>query len=150
MPNFMSEKSNTGAGAWIRRKIVKRFLSKFRKNEQGNATVEFVLWLPLIMGVIVGAFDLNIVLMTQSSMWNVARDTARRVSTGELDASTAQTYALTQLTYMNFEYGVDVTVGTDVVVDIETFLSNVAILGAMGSSGKYNITASVTMRVEQE
>ena len=40
--------------------------SRFRKDEGGNATVEFVLWLPLIMGIVVGAFDLNIMLMTQA------------------------------------------------------------------------------------
>lgn len=129
---------------------MKRLLSKFLRNDHGNATVEFVLWLPLITGIIVGAFDLNVVLMTQSNMWTVARDTARRVSTGELDATTGQTYALSQLSYMNFEYGVDITVGTDVVVDIDTFLSNVAVLGSMGAMGEYAINASVTMRVEQE
>ncbi len=129
--------------------MMKKFLRRFAKNDEGNATVEFVLWLPLIMGIIVGAFDLNIVLMTQSNMWTVARDTARRVAIGELDASTGQAYALSQLTYMNFKYGVDITVGDNVVVDIKTFLSNVAVLGSMGAMGNYAIDASVTMRSEQ-
>ncbi|NOX41127.1 MAG: pilus assembly protein [Alphaproteobacteria bacterium] len=128
---------------------MKKFLRRFAKNDEGNATVEFVLWLPLIMGIIVGAFDLNIVLMTQSNMWTVARDTARRVAIGELDASTGQAYALSKLNYMNFEYGVDITVGDNVVVDIKTFLSNVAVLGTMGAMGNYAIDASVTMRSEQ-
>lgn len=126
-----------------------RFLRRFKKNDEGNATVEFVLWLPLIVGIVVGAFDLNIILMTQSNMWNVARDTARRISTGELDAAAGQAYALEQLTYMNFEYGVDISVDTDVVVDIDTFLSNVAVIGSMGAMGDYAVSASVTMRVEQ-
>jgi len=82
-------------------------------------------------------------------MWTVARDTARRVAIGELDASTGQAYALSQLTYMNFKYGVDITVGDNVVVDIKTFLSNVAVLGSMGAMGNYAIDASVTMRSEQ-
>jgi Flp pilus assembly protein TadG len=129
--------------------MMKKFLRRFAKNDEGNATVEFVLWLPLIMGIIVGAFDLNIVLMTQSNMWTVARDTARRVAIGELDASSGQTYALSKLTYMNFQYGVDITVGDNVVVDIKTFLSNVAVLGTMGTLGNYAIDASVTMRSEQ-
>lgn len=129
---------------------MKRFLSRFRRDENGNATVEFVLWLPLIAGIIVGTFDLNIVLMTQSNMWQVARDVARRVSTGELTASSGQAYALEQLNYMGFEYGVDITDGDDVVVQIQTYLSNVAILGVMGGNGQYAITATVTMRSEQE
>jgi len=129
--------------------MVRKLLKRFARNEGGNATVEFVLWLPLIAGVIVGAFDLNIVLTAQTSMYNVARDTARRVSVGELSASAAQDYALSQLDFMNFDYGVDVSVGTDVTVDIETFLSNVAVLGSMGSLGDYSVKASVTMRVEE-
>lgn len=122
--------------------------SRFWKQEDGNATVEFVLWLPLIMGIVVGAFDLNIVLMTQNNMYNVARDTARRVSIGELTAAQAQKYALSKLTYMNFDYGVDVTVGKDVVVQINTNLSDVATLGIMGGHGKYTLDAAVTMRKE--
>ncbi len=129
---------------------MKLLLRRFLKADEGNATVEFVLWLPLIVGIVVGAFDLNIVLMAQSNMYSIARDTARRVSTGELDASTGQAYALDKLTYMNFEYGVDVDVGDDVVVEVETFLSNVAVLGSMGNLGSYAINATVTMRNEQD
>jgi len=125
-----------------------KFLRWFLKNDEGNATIEFVLWLPLIMGVLVGAFDLNTVLTAQSNMWNVARDTARRVSTGELDANTGQAYALAHLKFMNFDYGVDVSVGNDVVVDVRTYLGNVAVLGTMGSMGSYSLNASVTMRNE--
>ena len=127
---------------------MKRLLKRFSRNDDGNATVEFVLWLPLIMGILVGAFDLNVIMATQSSMWDIARDTARRVSTGELNATTAQSYALAKLTYMGFDYGVDVTVGDDVVVNVDTYLSNVAALGSMGGLNSYHVTASVTMRVE--
>ncbi len=123
--------------------------SKFGKDEDGNATVEFVLWLPLIVGILVGAFDLNIMLMTQSNMYSVARDTARRVATGEMTSSTGETYALSQLNYMGFDYSVDITDGADVVVDIKTTLSNVAVLGVMGGEGTYALDAAVTMRSEQ-
>ncbi|MFQ5438194.1 MAG: TadE/TadG family type IV pilus assembly protein [Paracoccaceae bacterium] len=129
---------------------MKKLLRKFLRDDDGNATVEFVLWLPLIAGVIVGAFDLNIVLMTQSNMWSVARDTARRVAIGDLTASEGQAYAINQLTFMNFEYGVDVTASDDVTVDIQTSLSNVAVLGVMGGMGSYQVNASVTMRNEME
>jgi len=129
---------------------MKRLLRRFRKNQNGNATVEFTLWMPLIAGIIVGAFDLNIVLTTQSTMWDVARDTARRVSIGQYDASTGQEYALNRLTFMGFDYGVDIAVGDDVVVTVETFLGNVAVLGVMGGGHGYKLTAAVTMRNETE
>lgn len=129
---------------------MKRLLKRFFQDQDGNATVEFTLWIPLIAGVIVGAFDLNIVLTTQSTMWDVARDTARRVAIGQFQADTGQEYALSQLTFMGFDYGVDVVAGDDVVVTIRTYLGNVAILGVMGDMGNFQLTAAVTMRNEVE
>jgi len=127
---------------------MKRLLRRFRRSQNGNATVEFTLWIPLIAGIIVGAFDLNIVLTTQSTMYDVARDTARRVAIGQYDANGGQNYALSRLKFMNFKYGVDVAVGTDVVVTVQTYLSDVALLGVMGGVTKYKLTAAVTMRNE--
>jgi len=127
---------------------MKPLLNKFRKNDDGNATVEFTLWIPLIAGVIVAAFDLNIMLTARSTMWDVARDTARRVSIGQYDATTGKEYALSRLGFMNFKYGVDVTVGDDVVVTVDTFLSNVSVLGSMGGMKDYHVTSAVTMRNE--
>lgn len=128
---------------------MRKFLPRFARREDGNATVEFVLWLPLMMGIIVGAFDLNVMLLTQSNMHNVARDTARRLAVGDLNQDTAANYARSQLTYMGFQYAVNVTVGTDVTVNIQTYLSDVSVIGAMGKTGAYHITSSVTMRNEQ-
>jgi len=129
---------------------MKKLLKRFICGERGNVTVEFVLWLPLIAGIIVATFDLNIVLMTQSNMYNVARDTARRVSTGQLNASTGQDYAQQYLNYMGFEYGVEITTGENVTVEITTSLGRVAALGVMGAMKGYNLNASVTMRTEPE
>jgi len=124
---------------------MRRLFKYFRTDQNGNATVEFTLWLPLIAGIIVGAFDLNIVMTTQSTMWDVARDTARRVAIGQYDAISGQKYALSQLKFMNFNYGVDVAVNKDVVVTVKTNLKDVALLGVMGRSTGYQLTAAVTM-----
>ena len=102
---------------------MKHLLRRFRKNQAGNATIEFTLWLPLITGIIVGAFDWNIILVAQGTMWDVARDTARRVAIGQYDARSGQEYALSKLTFMGFEYGVDVELGSDVTVtECEVFI----------------------------
>lgn len=127
---------------------MRRLLQKFGKKDDGGVTIEFVLWMPLLVGVILGAFELNALLLTQSNMWNVARDTARRVSTGEYDATEAEAYAATQLTFLGYTYVVTVTEGTDVVVEITTSLSNVAVIGVIGGAANYNLTAEVTMRIE--
>ncbi len=127
---------------------MRRILKRFWHKDDGGVTVEFVLWMPLIAGVILGAFELNALVLTQSNMWNVARDTARRVSTGEYTTVEAEAYADTQLTFLGYTYDITVTSGTDVTVLITTSLSNVAVIGMIGTTNNYNITASVTMRVE--
>ena len=50
---------------------------------------------------------------------------------------------------MGFHYGVDVTTGKNVVVAINTNLSNVALIGMMGGEGAFALRAQVTMRSEQ-
>lgn len=150
VPNFRPACISMGYGALPGRLEMKRILSRFAKKEDGNATVEFVLWLPLIAGIIVGALDLNMISLTQSNMWTVARDTVRRISTGELNASTGQDYALARLSFLDYTCEVDVTVGTDAVVDISASLTDMAVVGVIGGKQSYAINASVTMRVEQE
>jgi Flp pilus assembly protein TadG len=125
-----------------------KLLRLFRKNEDGNASVEFVIWLPIIMGVVVGTFDLNMVLLTQSQMWDVARDVARQVSIGTLDTSTGATYALTQLNSDSNTYTVTITSSTDVVVSISRLMEDIAVIGSLTEFNSYQVNASVTMRSE--
>jgi len=125
-----------------------RLLKYFRANQDGNASVEFVIWLPLIMGVVVGTFDLNMVLLTQSRMWDVARDTARQVAIGTLDGTTGATYALTRLNSDVSTYTVTITGTTDVTVSISRLVENVAVMGSVTDFNNYQVNASVTMRSE--
>ena len=56
------------------------FLRTFGKKEDGSVTIEFVLWLPLLMALVLMATDASVAFMRQSHMWQVSRDTARIVS----------------------------------------------------------------------
>jgi len=123
-------------------------LRRFLQREDGNATFEFVLWLPLIAGIIVGSFDLNRVLFAQSQMWEVARETARRVSVGELASDAADEWALAVLGSDSQTYTVTVTSGTDVTVAISRQVTDVALIGSLTDSSDFQINASVTMRNE--
>lgn len=129
---------------------MQKFLSRFRKDQNGSATVEFVIWLPLIASLIVGAFDLNVVLLTQSNMWNVARDAARRVAIGDMDSDAAETWAEAQLAMLGMTPTVTVSQASDdITVAVSASVADMAILGSLTQTKNYTINASVTMRSEQ-
>lgn len=70
----------------------------FLKDEKGSATVEFVIWIPLFTFFLMITIDASVLWVTHSQMWNVARETARRITTGELaSAAAADCYAMWQL-----------------------------------------------------
>ena len=86
-----------------------RGISAFLRDDKGNQTIEFVLWLPIIVSLMVIITDASILYLTQTEMWNVARDTARRLSTGQLPTEgAAVVYANQQLNLYDPAYVVTV------------------------------------------
>lgn len=59
-------------------------LRAFLRDERAAATIEFVLWVPVIVFILLAAVDATILYLHHTEMWNVARDVARRVSVGEI------------------------------------------------------------------
>ena len=85
-------------------------LNRFRRDETGSMTVEFVLWVPIIVALLVTMIDATTLYVTHSEMWNVARDTARRMVTGNLQSrAEAKAYAVNAMNLRDFPYDVDVT-----------------------------------------
>ncbi|OWU84192.1 hypothetical protein ATO6_14165 [Oceanicola sp. 22II-s10i] len=68
-------------------------LSKYLKSEKGNVTVEFVIWAPFYVAAIAMTTNVAMTLATMTAMVDVSRDTARRVSVGDLSAEQAVVYA---------------------------------------------------------
>lgn len=60
------------------------------ESESGAVSVEFAIWLPLIVVLTVTIVDASVALMRQASMWRVAGDVARSVATGSIDVIEAQ------------------------------------------------------------
>ena len=58
-----------------------RTISTFLRDETGAVTIEFILWVPVFVGLLVFVTDASIIYLTHSEMWSVARDTARRMTT---------------------------------------------------------------------
>ena len=98
-------------------------IQKFFRDDRGSQTIEFVLWLPIIASLMVIITDASILYLTHTEMWNVARDTARRLSSGQLQTENdAVVYASQQLNLYDPAYVVtatrDTTASMTVVITV--------------------------------
>lgn len=63
------------------------------KDESGSATVEFALWIPFFVFILMMIIDASMLLFKQADLWKVASDTSRRVAVGEIVLAEAPAYA---------------------------------------------------------
>lgn len=130
------------------------FLDRFLRDETGSVTIEFILWVPVIVALLVLVIDVTTIYITHTEMWNVARDTARRMAKGDLTAAEAEAYAADAMSLRDFPYTVDAIhdTTTDVVqVVIRLRLEDTTIIGGWMWSGPLKLIggdmgASVVMR----
>ena len=132
-----------------------RCLDSFIRDEKGAVTIEFVLWVPVIMALVAIVIDATTIYITHSEMWNVARDTARRMSSALITCEDdAVQHALDTINLREGAYDVQAfygpTTGAQVIVtaplsDITiTPISEGLYRGLMLSGG--TISARVIMR----
>jgi len=124
-------------------------LKSFLKCTDGSVTIEFVLWVPVFMGIILLAADTSLVFMRQSNFWNVSRDTARIVSQHAMDADSAEAYARAQASFGGYTPDVDVDIGLDkVTVTISGLSKDMAPFGVLGFAINDSVSASITQQLE--
>jgi hypothetical protein len=128
-----------------------RSVFTFLGDEKGAVTIEFVLWVPIFVGLLVFVTDASIIYLTHSEMWSVARDTTRRMTTGEITTDNqARDYTAANQFLGSRTYVIDPdTVSADMNVTIAIGLDGAAIFGfffkpILGQA----LVASVTMRKE--
>ena len=70
----------------------------FLNDERGSETVQFVAFVPLFVFLLVIVTDASFLYLTNSEMWNVARDTTRRMVAGQItSAQDAEDFAAERL-----------------------------------------------------
>jgi len=129
-----------------------RSVFAFLGDEKGAVTIEFVLWVPIFIGLFVFVTGASIIYLTHSEMWSVARDTTRRMTTGEITTrDEARDYAAAHLFLGSRTYVIDPTDSAlvDMNIAIAIGLDDAAIFGfffkpILGRS----LVASVAMRRE--
>lgn len=61
---------------------LRRRLTRLRRNEDGNVTIEFVMWLPIWLALFGIATDATILMHNQLQLTVAARDATRQVALG--------------------------------------------------------------------
>ncbi len=127
-----------------------RSVFTFLRDEKAAVTIEFVLWVPIFVGLFVFVTDASIIYLTHSEMWSAARDTTRRITTEEITTrAEAVDYAATRLFLGSRTYVIDPTDPALAEMNIAIGLDDAAIFGFFFKPilGK-SLVASVTMRKE--
>ncbi len=127
-----------------------RSVFTFLRAEKGAVTIEFVLWVPVFVSLLVFVTDASIIYLTHSEMWNVARDTTRRMTTEEFTSDAeVRDYASAHLFLGSRTYVIDPDFGGEMNVTIAIGLDDAAIFGFFFEPILGNVlVASVTMRQE--
>lgn len=121
----------------------------FRRKEDGGVTIEFVLWMPVLVAFLFFATDVTLAFMRQSHMWQVSRDTARIVSRYGMDELQAEAYAAAQGTIGGVVPTVDVTVtATEVSVLMTMPATSISPFNTIKLAVGENLRASVLHAME--
>jgi Flp pilus assembly protein TadG len=126
-------------------------LANFGREQRGTITVEFVIWIPVFLVIMAFMADGCLLYLMQADMWSVARDTARRMTTGQMNAEVAHDYAASQMMYPNKPYTITTTAGVDDVVEISIPVKDASVFGVLAAYGSFTdavLKAKVTMRAE--
>ena len=124
--------------------------SRFLHDEQGSATIEFVLWLPVFVTLLVATIDATILYLHHTEMWKVSRDVARRVAVGDMTEDDAPQAVQNEMFLYSKAYTVATSNKTDldVQIQIQTRIAEASVFGFFEPVlGRY-LTARVTMRRE--
>ena len=129
-----------------------RAFARLLGDERAAATVEFVLWVPVFMFIILAAVDATVLYLHHSEMWNVSRDVARRVAVGDISEDEAAEYVAEELyLYKNITaYALDTSDpgNPDVYIRIQTPVADADFFGIFQPVLDEYLEAMVIMRRE--
>lgn len=126
-------------------------LSDFLRAETGSATVEFTLWVPAFLGILILGADASAAFTRQSNFWRISHETARIVSRHALDAEAAANFARSQLRIGSYVPEVAVSVDDEtqiVTVSVTADAGEIAPLGLISLALGERLSFSVFQTLE--
>jgi Flp pilus assembly protein TadG len=136
--------------------LLRHRIASFLSDERGSQTIEFILWIPVIVALMITVIDAATLYLAHAEMETVARDTARRMMTGQINGASkvaaegaAVAYASQRLSYYNYPHTVTATWDPDnsMIVKISTRVGNAVPFGYLITAAlPGNMDAQVVMR----
>lgn len=62
---------------------LREYAQRFRADERGSSSIEFLLWIPVMVMMLTMTTDATLLMYKQQDMYNAARDAARQVALGQ-------------------------------------------------------------------
>ena len=125
---------------------MKSLLKRFRNDEKGTVTIEFVLWLPVFIIIMSLVINTTMLMQTQTMMINVARDASRQVVLAAMTKAQAEEFARSSLN--NHSYNIEVVESAQVVTtNISVPFSDVVMFGSQ-LAGDATLVAAIAMARE--
>lgn len=111
---------------------LRRRVTSFAARTDGGVTVEFVMWLPILLGLCLTIADGALMFARQSNFWNVSRETARIVSRHAMDPTAAEAFARGRVAFAGHTPDVNVQVkDAEVIVTITGNAKDMAPFGML-------------------
>lgn len=130
-------------------------IKAFLRQEGGSATIEFVLWLPIVMAVLLLVVDSSMLFLSRSHAMRVLQDTNRLYSVGQFTGTAAervtkaQNYALSRLRGLSPSATATTTESNRVVRTSATMSTKeIAAIGFLGMMIDTTMVVSAEHRVE--
>ncbi|MFQ1701245.1 TadE/TadG family type IV pilus assembly protein [Loktanella agnita] len=120
---------------------------RWRQNEDGVVTIEFLLWLPVMVALLTLTTDATLLMHEQQNMYNAARDSSRQVALGLKTEDEAEELFLTRFDSGDIEVHI-VKANGFVTTTASMPFSQTARLSGFLSSGQ--LSAEVAMWVESD
>lgn len=132
-----------------------RDFKTFLWQEEGSSTIEFVLWLPLVIAILLLVVDSSMLFMSRSHAIRVLQDTNRLYSVGQFTGTPveritkAQNYALSRLRALSPSAAVTTTETNRVVRTRATMETReIAAIGFLGMMIDTEMVVAAEYRVE--
>jgi Flp pilus assembly protein TadG len=124
-------------------------LRRALRDSRGSATLEFALWLPVLIGLLMGVADLALIFTTNANMQHAARETARGLARHAITELEAPGYLRERLNIGTLsDYAVKVVNGPDVEVSVTISADAASVFGFYETILPGDIVAHVVMRRE--
>jgi Flp pilus assembly protein TadG len=113
---------NLAAGSEKMGHQMKNLFKRFAKDDSGNATVEFVIWLPMVLLAFGLTVDVSMIFHSQSQVLRIVQDANRSASIGRLKtASETETFVETRMRQSSAAANAKSTINAGVITTTVTY-----------------------------